>query len=90
MGRGKRPTLNNDTVSMRMSHATRERLEKIAASFDCFYGNKPWIAGLLEKIGSGELMVVPSPPYLSEDPYIMSDPKPAMRERIIEKCNTLR
>ena len=86
LGRGKRPTLNNDTVSMRMSQATRESLERIAASFDCFYGGKPWIAGLLEKIGSGQLTVVSTPPYLLEDSYITPDPKPAMRERILKKC----
>lgn len=63
LGRGKRPKLGNETVSMRMSQATRESLEEIAECYDCFYGGKPWIAGLLEKIGSGQLEVVPSPPY---------------------------
>jgi len=46
-----------------MSQETREKLEQIAESYDCFYGGKPWIAGLLEKIGTGQLEVVPSPPY---------------------------
>lgn len=61
-GRGKRPVLNNETVSMRMSPATRQMLEEIASSYHCVYGGKPWIAGLLEKIGTGELIVVPAPP----------------------------
>jgi hypothetical protein len=65
LGRGKRPKLGHETVCMRMSQATREQLEQIAESYQCFYGGKPWIAGLLEKIGSGELEVVPSPPYRS-------------------------
>lgn len=62
LGRGKRTKLNHETVSMRMSAETREALEAIASSYDCFYGGKPWIAGLLEKIGNGELLIVPAPP----------------------------
>lgn len=60
--RGKRPKLGNTTVSMRMSEATKQALEEIADSYDCRFGNKPWIAGLLEKVGRGELMIVPTPP----------------------------
>ena len=66
LGRGKRPKLNNQTVGMRMSQATRQRLEQIAQSYDCFYGGKPWIAGLFEKVASGDLMIVPAPPKLPE------------------------
>lgn len=53
---------------MRMSEETKERLEAIAAQYGCTYGKdengnpKPWIAGLLAKIGDGELIVVPAPP----------------------------
>jgi predicted DNA-binding protein len=64
LGRGKRPKLNNMTVGMRMSPETKERLEEIAEHFDCTYGGKPWIAGLLEKIGSSELIVSEAPGYL--------------------------
>jgi hypothetical protein len=62
LGRGKREKLDNPTVAMRMSEQTRERLEEIAAQYGCFYGGKPWIAGLLAKIGDGELIIVPAPP----------------------------
>jgi hypothetical protein len=62
LGRGKRPKLNHETVSVRMSAKTRQILEEIAKSYSCFYGGKPWIAGLLERIGRGELIVVPTPP----------------------------
>lgn len=62
LGRGKRPRLDNETICMRMSASIREAIEEIAESYDCYYGNKPWIAGLLQKIGSGELIVVPKPP----------------------------
>jgi hypothetical protein len=88
LGRGKRPTLNNETISMRMSAATRQELEKIAESYNCLYGDKPWIAGLLEMIGAGYLTVVPTPPYVAE-------PKPtvkanqALRKRMIEKYSSL-
>lgn len=62
LGRGKRRKLNNPTVAMRMSQETREELEKIALQYGCKYGDKPWIAGLLAKIGDGELLIVPAPP----------------------------
>ncbi|MBC7883538.1 MAG: hypothetical protein H7Y37_19790 [Anaerolineae bacterium] len=60
--RGQRPRLDNQTVAMRMSESTREALESIAVQYSCLYGGKPWIAGLLAKIGSGELLVLPAPP----------------------------
>ena len=62
LGRGKRPKLNNPTVAMRMSPETKEKLESIARQYGCIYGGEPWIAGLLAKIGDGDLIVVPAPP----------------------------
>ncbi|MEM6520503.1 MAG: hypothetical protein AAF892_05785 [Cyanobacteria bacterium P01_D01_bin.71] len=64
LGRGKRPKLNNITVGMRMSPETKARLEEIAAHYECTYAGKPWIAGLLEKIGSDELVISRTPAYL--------------------------
>jgi hypothetical protein len=65
LGRGKRPRLDNTTVAMRMSEQTKERLEEIAQQYDCLYAGKPWVAGLLARIGEGELIVVPAPPRAS-------------------------
>jgi hypothetical protein len=50
-----------------MSPETKARLEEIAEDYGCFYGGKPWIAGLLEKIGSNELIVSKAPAYLWKD-----------------------
>lgn len=61
LGRGKRPKLNHQTVGMRMSPETKRNLEKIAEAYGCFYSGKPQISGLLDKIASGELVVVPAP-----------------------------
>ena len=61
LGRGKRPKLNHQTVGMRMSPETKQNLEKIAQAYNCLYGGKPQISGLLDKIAAGELMVVPAP-----------------------------
>ena len=66
LGRGKRPKLNNQTVAMRMSTQTKESLQAIAGQYGCFHGGNPWIAGLLAKIASGELMVVPAPPQIAD------------------------
>ncbi|NEP15757.1 MAG: hypothetical protein F6J97_02515 [Leptolyngbya sp. SIO4C1] len=94
LGRGKRPKLNNQTVSMRLSQSTREALELIAESYGCLYGGKPWIAGLLDKIGSGQLTVVPTPPKLpakaahfqSEDAKATHfDPKEAVKHQISQR-----
>lgn len=66
LGRGKRPKLNHTTVAMRMSDETKKTLEELAALYGCTYGTdeeglpKPWIAGLLAKVGEGELMIVRS------------------------------
>lgn len=88
-GRGKRPKLNNHTVGMRMSLQTRQQLENIAQSYDCTYGGKPWIAGLLERIARGELMVVPAPPPLPQPPAENSldivNPKQMMRQHLHNK-----
>ena len=69
LGRGKRPKLNHQTVGMRMSPETKQNLEKIAQAYNCLYGGKPQISGLLDKIAAGELMVVPAP-------AIVLDPSP--------------
>lgn len=84
-GRGKRPVLNNETVSMRMSPATRQTLEEIAYSYNCIYGGKPWIAGLLEKIGTGELVVVPTPPARTSIPERAFDGRQAMKDHLSQK-----
>lgn len=85
LGRGKRPKLNNQTVSMRMSASTKQALEYIADLYEITYGNKPWIAGLLEKLGTGELMVVPAPPAIPNETLEASqrvDPKEAVKDRL--------
>lgn len=84
LGRGQRPKLNNPTVAMRMSPDTRDTLEAIANSYGCTYGGKPWIAGLLEKIGSGQLVVVPAPPFVpkAKKPF---DPKEAVKNYLKQK-----
>jgi hypothetical protein len=62
-GRGKRQKLNHETVSMRLSSKTKHELERLAQSFGCIYGGKPWIAGFLTRIANRELLVVP-PTYI--------------------------
>lgn len=91
LGRGKRPKLNNQTVGMRMSPYTRQQLDKVAGAYGCFYGGKPWIAGLLEKIASGELVVVPAPAIIldpQESPKVNQTPfdsKQAMKKHLEQK-----
>ena len=85
LGRGKRPKLNNVTVGMRMSPETKARLEEIAEDHGCFYGGKPWIAGLLEKIGSNEMIVSKAPAYLWKDkpePSSVPPSEPTNREEV--------
>jgi hypothetical protein len=60
--RGKRPKLDHSTVAMRLSKQTKAALEALALRHGCTYGGKPRIAGLLTKLGNGELLLVqPSP-----------------------------
>jgi hypothetical protein len=65
--RGKRPRLDHQTVTMRMSAQTRKVLEALAARYGCFYAGKPHIGTLLAKVSRGEILMVPAPPPLSED-----------------------
>ena len=66
LGWGKKPRLNNVSVTMRISPNTKESLNVIASQYGCFHGGKPKIAGLLTKIASGELIVVPAPPQITD------------------------
>ncbi len=89
LGRGKRPKLNRETVAMRMDPKVRAHLEAIADSYGCIYGGKPWIAGLLDKIGNRELLIVPAPPPLeSELEGQTIDPKMLKRSRLRRKTRS--
>ena len=80
LGRGRRQKLDNETICMRISPQTRKTLENIAAKYGCFYGGNPWLAGLLRKIGSGELVVMPDP-----DTYIPKQAAKARAKKISER-----
>jgi hypothetical protein len=77
LGRGKRPKLGHQTVSMRMSPKAKQVLENIAEHYGCTYAGKGWIAGLLEEIGSGHLLVIPRPPFIPDQEQHF-DPKAAI------------
>lgn len=81
-GRGKRPKENNESISMRLPTATRLALEEIAETYGAIYADKPWIAGLLRKIGSGELIVVPAPPTVQNS---TNDRKQKIKTHILKK-----
>ena len=90
LGRGKRPKLDNEQVSMRMPAETKAALEELAVHYGCFYGDKPWISGLLQKVARRELIIVPAPPedYLTSSVPAPTPVKPtrqAMRNRAKQK-----
>ena len=62
LGWGKRAKLDHSTVAIRMSDQTKKSLEELAQKYDCLHGGKPWVGGLLTKLGNGELILVPAPP----------------------------
>ncbi|RZM77791.1 hypothetical protein [Leptolyngbya iicbica] len=62
-GRGKKPKKpGSKPYNLRLDNEVKAEIERIAAQYGCLWGSKPWIGGLLEKIGRGELIVVPAPP----------------------------
>lgn len=61
LGRGKRPKLNHQPISMRISLETKEEIEKIAESYDCVYAGKGSISALLNEIASDRLWVLRHP-----------------------------
>ncbi len=63
-GGGRRLLKDKAMLHIRTTGSAIDTLEAIAQSYGCVYGGKPWIAGLLGKIGTGELTIVPSPPRL--------------------------
>jgi hypothetical protein len=65
-GGGRRPLKDKAMLHIRTTGSAIDTLEAIAQSYGCVYGGKPWIAGLLGKIGTGELTIVPSPPRLPD------------------------
>jgi hypothetical protein len=67
-GGGRRPLKDKAMLHIRTTGSAIDTLEAIAQSYGCVYGGKPWIAGLLGKIGMGELTIVPSPPRLLTSP----------------------
>jgi len=64
--RGKRPKLNHEAVSMRLSSKTKHELENLAQIYGCVYGGKPWIAGFLTKIASREIRLVPPNKFIED------------------------
>jgi hypothetical protein len=60
-GKG-RKKLDKIAVSIRLSPEDKEALRQLAKQYGCFFGDEPYIGGLLEKIARKELIVVPAPP----------------------------
>lgn len=84
LGRGKRQKLDNETLSLRISSESRQALDDIACSYNCFYGGKPQISGLLERIANGELLVVPAPPTKTVVP---TNSDQTLKERTKQRIN---
>ncbi len=78
-GGGRRPLKDKAMLHIRTTGSAIDTLEAIAQSYGCVYGGKPWIAGLLGKIGTGELTIVPSPPRL-----LKISPSPVNRDVLDE------
>jgi hypothetical protein len=91
-GGGRRPLKDKAMLHIRTTGSAIDTLEAIAQSYGCVYGGKPWIAGLLGKIGTGELTIVPSPPRLlnvssspvNQDILAESEPIPTELDALIE------
>ncbi len=64
--RGKRPKLNHEAVSMRLSSKTKHELESLAQIYGCVYGGKPWIAGFLTKIANREIRLIPPNKFMED------------------------
>jgi hypothetical protein len=69
MGRGTKAKLGHRSYSVKLSPQDKKRVESIAESFDCTYGDGGSISGLLSKIASKELMVVTTPPNIQYDSF---------------------
>lgn len=62
LGRGKRPKLGHKRLTVSLSPEQLAVLEALASAYGCEYAGKPWVAGLLQRVGDRQLLVVPAPP----------------------------
>ncbi|EDX83427.1 hypothetical protein S7335_746 [Synechococcus sp. PCC 7335] len=91
-GRGTKKKLGHKSYSVKLSPSEKKRVEDIAESFDCTYGNSGSISCLLTKLATKELMVVSSPPIWEKSPChseatsdkskVLPDPKSVMQRSL--------
>lgn len=54
------------TITLSIPDGSREKLEKLASKFDCYWGNKPSISGLIEAIAEEKITII-KPSTLSKE-----------------------
>ena len=65
LGRGQKPKLGHQSYKFNISPEDKDRLEMIAEAYNCTYAGKGSISALLAKIARDELIIAPSPSYVT-------------------------
>jgi hypothetical protein len=65
LGRGQKPKLGHQSYKFNISPEDKDRLENIAEAYNCIYAGKGSISALLAKIARDELIIAPSPSYVT-------------------------
>jgi hypothetical protein len=65
LGRGQKPKLGHQSYKFNITPEEKDRLEMIAEAYGCFYAGKGSISALLAKIARDELIIAPSPSYVT-------------------------
>jgi hypothetical protein len=65
LGRGQKPKLGHQSYKFNITPEDKDRLEMIAEAYGCTYAGKGSISALLAKIARDELIIAPSPSYVT-------------------------
>ncbi|MEB3191977.1 MAG: hypothetical protein VKL42_16670 [Snowella sp.] len=86
LGRGQKPKLGHQSYKFNISPEDKDRLETIAEAYDCFYAVKGSISALLAKIARDELIIAPSPSYVTvQNTATGNSEREKKRKRILDQ-----
>ncbi|MFN9174338.1 MAG: hypothetical protein ACK58N_07450 [Synechocystis sp.] len=86
LGRGQKPKLGHQSYKFNISPEDKDRLEMIAEAYGCTYAGKGSISALLTKIARDELIIAPSPSYVTvQNTATSNQEREKKRKRILDQ-----
>jgi hypothetical protein len=86
LGRGQKPKLGHQSYKFNINPEDKDRLETIAEAYNCIYAGKGSISALLAKIARDELIIAPSPSYVTvQNTATDNQERKKKRERVLDQ-----